>query len=286
MLVMQAVNHRSGAEKKQRLKKSVRHQVENCRGPGADAQGEKHVTDLADGRIGQNAFDVALGHGRKRRHQHGDRANHRHRVDGDGRQQEQFVQTGNQVNARRDHGGRVDQRADRCRAGHRIRQPGLQGQLRGFAHGSANQQQAGDRGHGVARLPGIYGVCHHGLHIQRAQVQKQHKHADRHGRIADPGDHKSLARRGAVGRVRMPKADQQIAAQADTFPAHKQQQQVVGQHQHQHRRDKQVHIGKKPAVIRIVAHEQRGINMDQQADTGDHRQHGQGQSVDVKTHGG
>ena len=52
------------------------------------------------------------------------------------RQSEQAVGTCNQVNTSGNHGCGVDQSRNRRRTGHRIRQPGLQRQLRGFTHGA------------------------------------------------------------------------------------------------------------------------------------------------------
>ena len=41
-------------------------------------QSEKHITDLADGRIGQNAFYIGLHQRRKSRHQRGSNTDNRH----------------------------------------------------------------------------------------------------------------------------------------------------------------------------------------------------------------
>ena len=42
----------------QRLEEGVRHQMEQAGDPAADAQGQHHVTELADRRIGQHFLDV------------------------------------------------------------------------------------------------------------------------------------------------------------------------------------------------------------------------------------
>ena len=46
------------------------------------------------------------------------------------------------VNAGRDHGGRVDHRADRSGALHRVRQPDLERELGALAHRARKEQQA------------------------------------------------------------------------------------------------------------------------------------------------
>src|SRR5258708_6921277 len=50
-----------------------------------------------------------------------------------------------QENTSRDHGGCVNQRADRRRTFHRVRQPDVQRELSGFADRAAENQQ-GDKG--------------------------------------------------------------------------------------------------------------------------------------------
>ena len=110
--------------------------MEHRRRPGASPQGQEHITDLTDGGVGENALDIALRHRRKTRHQQGGQADEGHQHLHRRRQFKQNVGAGNQVDTRSHHGGGMDQGADRGRAGHGIRQPGLQRQLRRFAHGT------------------------------------------------------------------------------------------------------------------------------------------------------
>jgi hypothetical protein len=50
----------AGAKKQKRLEERMRHEMEHGRLPCAHAQGEKHVTDLAHGGVGQHALDIVL----------------------------------------------------------------------------------------------------------------------------------------------------------------------------------------------------------------------------------
>ena len=46
--------------KSKRFEKRVRHHVKDRRDKRADAAGEKHITELRNGRISENFFDVVL----------------------------------------------------------------------------------------------------------------------------------------------------------------------------------------------------------------------------------
>ena len=67
---------------------------------------------------------------------------------------EQHRVAANHVHAGRDHRRRVDERGDRRRAFHRVRQPDVQRQLRGLARGAEEQQQRGARQDRRARQRG------------------------------------------------------------------------------------------------------------------------------------
>src|SRR5215510_6607424 len=60
LLSTERVDHRTGRKEEQGLEEGMRHQMEYRGSVGADAAPEKHVSQLADGRIGQDAFDVVL----------------------------------------------------------------------------------------------------------------------------------------------------------------------------------------------------------------------------------
>jgi len=78
------------------------------------------------------------------------------------------------------------------------------------------------------------GQLHQRLDVERAQIGEQNEEADRHRGVADPGDDERLARGEPVGGIAIPEADQEIAAEADAFPAKIEEQQVVCEDQYQH----------------------------------------------------
>ena len=61
LLVMHAMNDRTGTEEQQCFKECVRDDVENRGDKRANAASQKHVTELGDGRVCQNFLDVVLG---------------------------------------------------------------------------------------------------------------------------------------------------------------------------------------------------------------------------------
>ena len=115
--------------------------------------------------------------------------------------------------------------------------------------------------------------------MQLGEEEKERQHETD---IADAGDDERLARRQAVDKILVPEADEQIAAQADTFPADEERQQVAGQHQHQHRRDEQIHIGEEAVIAFVSGHEFGRVEQDQAADDGDDEHHHQRKRVEIE----
>ena len=102
------MNDAARTEEQKRFEEGVGHEVENAGGKSACAKREKHVTELADGGVGEDFLDVVLHQrhgGCKNRGDHADDGDNVHRqrselVDG--------VHAHDHVNAGGDHGGRVD----------------------------------------------------------------------------------------------------------------------------------------------------------------------------------
>ena len=65
------------------------------------------------------------------------------------------------------------------------------------------------------------------------------------------------------------KPNQQVGAQADTFPTDKHQEEVVGEHQREHREHEQIQVCKEPVVTAIAMHVTGGKNVNQQTDESD-----------------
>ena len=192
------------------------------------------------------------------------------------------MRAGDEIHAGGHHRGGMDQGGHRRGTGHRVRQPGLERHLRGLADGAAEQQQRNDRHRRRAVRPQLAGAGHGGLHLDRAHLAEQEEQAEQHGGVADAGHHERLARGVAVLRLLVEEADQQVAAEPDALPAEEQHQQVVAEHQHEHREHEQVHVGEEPAVALFVPHVAGRVEVDEEADAGDDAGHHEGQAVEVE----
>ena len=79
-VVVHAVHHRTGAEEQAGLEEAVGHQVHDAQRVHAwpQADGQEHVADLRDRRVGQDFLDVVLGATGDTADQQGDRADDGH----------------------------------------------------------------------------------------------------------------------------------------------------------------------------------------------------------------
>jgi hypothetical protein len=130
--------------------------------------------------------------------------------------------------------------------------------------------------------PHLSGALHQRLDLQRAQARRQQEQPEGHGRVPDARHDEGLLSRGAVGWIGVPEPDEQVAAEAHPLPPQVKEQQIIGQHEREHGGHEEVHVGKEAAVALLVAHELRGIDVDQQAHDRHHQRHEQRQPVQVQ----
>ena len=124
---MHGVNHAAAAHEEQALEKGVRNQMKQAGRPAEETEGQHHVTELTDRAVGQHrlmsvaviAIVAAM--------------NSVTRADAGDDQQDLGCKKGKEppdkIDAGGDHRRRMDQRADRRGAFHRIGQPHVQGEL-------------------------------------------------------------------------------------------------------------------------------------------------------------
>ncbi len=203
---------------RQRLEEGVGEQVEHG---GHDreehdladtrAQGHEHVAKLADGGVGQHAFQVVLGEGDQGGHQGGGCADD---ADDHGHQrvvEDQRGRAGDEVNAGGDHGGGVDEGRDGRGAFHGVGQPDIEGDLGTLGGGGPEQQQSdaelGGGGHHpqvrfaqdivVADVVAVGSVPHP-------------EDGDGESDVADPVHQERLLGGGGGGGLGVPEADEEV----------------------------------------------------------------------------
>ena len=147
LLPAQPVDDAAGAKEQQGLEEGVRDQVEDGGGVRPQPCRREHVAELTDGRIGEHALDVGLHEADGGREHSGQHADPGHHFQGRARALEQGAAATHHVDARRDHGGRVDERGDGRRPLHGVGQPDVQGQLSRFPAGPGEEEERDARGH-------------------------------------------------------------------------------------------------------------------------------------------
>ena len=282
-VVAHAVHDRARAEEQVGLEETVGDQVEDRERVAGRAESgrEHHVADLAHRRAGQRLLDVVLGAadpgtGEQRHQAHDDDR----RAGGLGGVVD-AVRTYDEVDARRDHGCRVDEGGHRGRALHRIEQPALQRHLGRLAAGAEQQEQAERGGHAVggARRGGVDRTDRGGAELGEHQHDRE-----RHAEVADAVDDERLLGGRRRGLLVLPEADQQVRRQTDALPTEEHHQVVGGEHQREHRGDEQVEVREEPATAGIVGHVADRVDVDQRADAGDQQHEQPGQLVVRERH--
>ncbi len=253
LLAAHAVDHAAGAEEQQRLEEGVRHQVEDRRRERADADGEEHVAELADGRVGEHLLDVVLHEADGRREQRRERADRRHHVQAPsapGRRGSSAARScrrrpspwSRRGSAPRPASGRPSRPAARRRA---ESAPTCRSRRRTAATRSA-----------VATAGEIASACARDLGEARASARPSRRGSRTAGRRR-AGSRRRRSRltmnaflpASAFAFFVVPEADQQVGAEPDALPADEQQRQDVAEHQDQHREHEQVQVGEEARRI-------------------------------------
>ena len=186
----------------------------------------------------------------------------------------------------------MDQRRNRGRTFHGVRQPGVQQELRRLAHGAHEEQQT-DHSHGI-ELPGeelnhrqtsrgeLVGGLESAIKIDVAEHQEGAENAQGKAEVTDAVDDEGLHRGGRGRRLGVPEPDQQIGSQPHAFPAKEHLQEVIGGHQHQHGEGEEREVGEEARAMRVLFHVANGIEVDERRHGVDHHQHDGGQRIDAQ----
>src|SRR5581483_973285 len=160
---------------------------------------------------------------------------------------------------------RMHQRRHRCRAGHCVRQPHVERNLRALAGAAEEQEQANRRDDGSTKLQRrcTRADAHE---VERTEIGEHQEHGDEKAEIADAIDDEGLLACVSVRFVAEPEADEQIRAQSNAFPPDEQQWIVAAQHEQQHEEDEEIQIGKVARIAGIVLHVPDAEQMDEETD--------------------
>src|SRR6478735_6590251 len=115
----------------------------------------------------------------------------------------------------------MNQRTNRCRSFHRIRQPDVKRELPGFADGTAENQQRDKSGAGANAQQSRLFQATASLVVKQkgAAVVVEPKHPEKEPKIADARGDESFLRRSGGARSLDPEANQQIGRKSNQFPA-------------------------------------------------------------------
>ena len=187
-----------------------------------------------------------------------------------------------QVDARGDHGGRVNERGDGRGPFHGVGQPDIKRQLRTFTRCAQEQAKADGSQHAAVPGRSVSEHCSDLAKVKRAEINHDEKNSDQETKIANAIDDKSLLARRGRGVSLEIETDQQVRGEADAFPANEHEQHVARQDQDSHKKEEQIKEAEIPRVALFMSHIADGINVDEKTDAGNDQQHHQRKWIEEK----
>ena len=109
---------------------------------------------------------------------------------------------------------------------------------------------------------------------------EEHKDTDEKRKVADAVYDKRLFTGGRLVEVCVPEPDQEVRTEPDTFPPHKENGDTLRHYQREHRKHKEVQIGKVPRIAVVFCHVPNRVKMDHRTDKRDDEHHDHRERVD------
>ncbi len=160
---------------------------------------------------------------------------------------------------------------------HGVGQPREERDLRRLPHGGHEQQQADGR----PRPRPEQRVVREDPQVRdRPRLVEDEEDGDQEAHVGQPVVEKGLLPGTRRAVAFEPEGDEPVRAQAHPLPPHESEDQVVGQHQDQHRGHEEVHVDEELRVVPVALHVPDRIQMDQGADPGDEQHHRHRQGID------
>ena len=174
----------------------------------------------------------------------------------------------------------MNKRGNRRGPFHGIGQPHMQRNLGRLPNRADKQQDADQRyrrdfpatSHCAQQINCLPNMCSSvGKHRLILKGSKNHKHqqnSEQEPKVANTVDEEGLRGCRACGGPLIPMANEQIRAQPHGFPKHKQLEEVIGHHEHEHRKREERNVPKKPGVSWITMHIADRVHMNESTDDG------------------
>ena len=137
----------------------------------------------------------------------------------------------------------------------------------------------GNRGKDIGEIERVELVAHDG-----AEGPEQQHQAEQEAPVPHPVHEKRLLAGRGRRLLLEEEADEQEGAKADSLPAYKHQQVVVRHHQKQHGEREQVEPGEVAGEQVVLGHVADAVDVDQEADAGNHQHHRHGERIDAQRH--
>ena len=277
--MVHAVDHGTRPQEEECFEERVCHHVEDGCDECTGADGEEHEAELRDRRVREHSLDVVLSDCDRGGKECRGRANRSDRVGYPPvRLDEHRPDSCHEEDTGSHHRCRVDERRHRCRAFHRVGQPEVERKLRTLAARTDEEKHrdGGDRSFGdgsfVSRF--VDGAVRH-----RANCGERDEHRGHHSPVTDAiGDEGFLTgnRRTVAG---MPERDKEVRTRPHALPAEEGDEQVLPEHQHEHREDEQIEIEEELRELGVAVHVSHRIEVDERADARDEECHSDAQRV-------
>src|SRR2546421_10133741 len=123
------------------------------------------------------------------------------------------------------------------------------------------------------------------LEIENTQIEEDQERGKDLADVADGVHAEGLACRQYRRAALEPETDQQIRTEADHGPADDQPDEVAGEDEQEHREDEEVHVGEEAREAGVLPHVADRIDVDEEADAGDHQDHQGGERIDIEVEG-
>ena len=293
------VHHRTGAEEEQGFEEGMRDEVENRRGEPehrAGAEGDEHVAELADRGIREHPLEIVLHRGDEGSNERRRRPDDRHHRQRPGATDEQRRRAGDEVDAGGDHRRGVDQGAGGGRPLHRVGQPDMERHLGALAAGGQEHEEADRRADSATDIPGFVGEADLAedpfddravsevrvVEVERAVGHPEQEGGDGQTEVADAVDEERLLGGPRGLGLRVPKADEKVAAGPHRFPEDVHKEEIARGNEHRHREHEHRHQREEPRIARVVVHVADRIDGDEQSDAGDDREERGGERIETQ----